>query len=135
MISKLFGSVPQKEFSRKTALAGVPVIAPGITRKEGPEGEMLVLVPRKLKLFKFLRKFMDEDIPPAKVVLDELGAKVMRMIDGRANVAGIIKRFGKEMSLHPREAEVGVVEFLKLLMNRGIVMMMVDKDGVPPGKA
>jgi len=49
------------------------------------------------------------------------------MIDGRRTVGQIIKRFTEETGLHAREAQASVVEFLNLLMKRGVVSIALPR--------
>jgi hypothetical protein len=57
--------------------------------------------------------------------LDELGTFVWEGIDGARTVEGCIRRFAKEKRVNLREAEVAVLAFLKMLVKRGLVGMVV----------
>ena len=129
-IKELFkiGSAEKKRFSHRESMCGVPVLSEGVSTEDGPNGQMLLLIPRKLKVFKCLQKYMSEDLPPAKIILDDLGAKVVNLINGTRNVAKIAEKFAEETLLHSRESEASVVEFLNMLMGRGVIMIVVEKD-------
>jgi len=57
------------------------------------------------------------------IELDPLGSLVLDRCDGRATVGAIIESFSREHRLHPREAQVCVASFLKMLAERGVIEM------------
>jgi len=60
--------------------------------------------------------------------LDELGAFVWEALDGACTVEGVIRRFATEKRVNLREAEVAVLAFLKMLVQRGLVALMAKKE-------
>lgn len=60
--------------------------------------------------------------------LDALGVLVWTSCDGRTSVQQIIRRLAKQYKLTEREAEVGTIQFLHLLVKKGLVgMAMQDR--------
>jgi len=57
------------------------------------------------------------------IELDPLGSLVLDRCDGRATVGAIIEGFSREHQLHPREAQVCVASFLKMLAERAVIEM------------
>lgn len=57
--------------------------------------------------------------------LDALGAFTWECIDGRRTVEAIVRRFAEEKKVNLREAEVAVVEFLRMLVRRNLVGLVV----------
>ena len=68
--------------------------------------------------------FLDRFRPPVverTYELDDFGAFVVAQIDGRRDVMEIIRAFERRFKVNHREAELSIVAFLKMLMQRGIV--------------
>ena len=62
-----------------------------------------------------------EEAPLRKTELDEMGSMVWGLIDGDRTVHDIIREFSEHYQLHPKEAEVSVTQFIRMLGNRGLV--------------
>lgn len=58
---------------------------------------------------------------PKKLQLDRLGTDVWDRLDGRRTVGDVVRQFGQDHRLHPKEAEVAVTRFLRELGRRGLV--------------
>ncbi len=119
------GSKP--EISRQQSMQGIPVIAKGVTSLEGPDGERMLFIPRQQTFPSVVRFFGGPtEVPPARLLLDELGNSVWQKIDGTRDMGAIIRLFAEERGLHRREAEAGVVQFINLLMRRRIVSVAFE---------
>ena len=116
---------PPPRFSRQQSLEGVPVVNPGVTSEAGPRGERMVVIPRRLRVPGFLRRWLRPEIAPARLFLDGLGSFTWEQIDGKTTVGEIVSRFAARWTLHPREAESGVIQFLNLLMKRGAIAVVM----------
>ncbi|MHC4873051.1 MAG: PqqD family protein [Planctomycetota bacterium] len=130
LVEKVLSYTPigerKPDISREDSLKGVPVIREDLDSRENEKGERLLLIPRKhFYDFKFLMRFMPENPEPVKIILDELGNTVWKMIDGRRTVKVIAERFAEEKGIHRREAEASVVAFLSMLMKRGIITIVI----------
>ena len=74
-------------------------------------------------------------IPKTKtMVLDEIGAQVWDMCDGRTTVESIIKRLSKTHQLNVKEAEISLLAYLKKLGQKGLLGFAVAKQDLPGSK-
>ncbi len=108
---------------RRRSLAGIPVLHNNVTLYE--ENSHNVTLKLKLErgssLFERLR-------PPGMVKsyeLDEFGSFVVRQIDSRKTVMEIVRGFETRFRLNHRESELGVVAFIKMLMKRRVLSVIV----------
>ncbi len=97
--------------------------------EERPEGTLLVRVPiRRPKYMvpplSWLLPFSRE----RRIELDRLGTEVLGMCDGRTSIERIMQSFAKAHRLSFREAQVSVTEFLKMLTQRGVIVI-IGRDG------
>jgi hypothetical protein len=60
-----------------------------------------------------------------KFELDKVGIEVLAMCDGEKSVRYIVKKFAKEYKIDEHEAEKAVVTFLRMLIRKGLVAVMV----------
>ncbi len=58
-----------------------------------------------------------------KVELDQLGAQVWNLIDGKNDVLAIIRKFAEIYRLDIKEAEISVTLFLRSLGKKGLIGM------------
>ncbi len=110
--------------NREQSMRGVPVINEGVTSQEGPNGERIVYVPRA-PLSPWVQRLSKAQLPPARLILDELGNAVWKLIDGKRTVRQVSAEFAKEKRLHRREAEASVVAFLNMLMKRRVLSVVI----------
>jgi hypothetical protein len=61
------------------------------------------------------------------VELDAIGIEVFDMCDGKTSVRQITRRFAKQYKVDPQEAEIAVTTFIRQMMRKGLVSMMVEK--------
>jgi hypothetical protein len=61
--------------------------------------------------------------------LDSLGAWVWQRVDGLRTVEDLIESFAAGQRVNLREAEVAVTAFLKMLVKRGLVALVVPEGG------
>ena len=111
--------------SRQEALGAVPRLSREITWHHTGSGVIQVRYPVIFKpWFARLaeRAGIWDGTPQIRTLeLDEIGSVVFRHIDGNRSVRDIIDMLAEKYSLHPREAEVSVVQFIRQLGQRGIV--------------
>lgn len=62
-----------------------------------------------------------------KFDLDPFGVALFDLCDGQKSVRHIIKRFARDNQLDPVEAEQAVTTFLRTLMKKGLVRMVIPK--------
>ena len=58
--------------------------------------------------------------------LDAMGAAVLDLCDGQRRVTQIVQAFGKRFKLDPHEAHSATIGFLRTLIQRGVIAMVID---------
>jgi hypothetical protein len=115
----------KKSISRSAALSGRPKRLP-IIRSEELEGDGLKLT------VEYTRPRWQQFLgAPAEVnrsyVMDNFGREVYEACNGSRNVSAIVRDFSKRHNVSIAEAELSVSTFLKTLMSRGLVAMLMGK--------
>jgi len=115
----------KKTISRAAALSARPKRLPVINREElENDGLKLTVEYTRPRWQQFLGA-------PAEVnrsyVLDNFGREVYEACNGNRNVAAIVRDFSKKHNVSIAEAELSVSTFLKTLMSRGLVAMLMGK--------
>lgn len=111
------------QLDRRQSLDGVPVLNENVTFREDQSGRTVI----NIKVSRgggFLARFQ----PPVlerNVRLDEIGGHVFRLIDSRRSALEIINLFLEKYRVNRREATLSVVEFLKLLVKRRIISIVI----------
>lgn len=111
---------------RRRSLDGVPILNPGVTIDTGDGGKMYV----RMKIGRgpsFFDRFRPA-VMEKKYELDDFGAFVAGRVDGNRTVAEIITDFEKRFKMSRRESEFGVVAFMKTLMKRGVLSVVIRKE-------
>jgi hypothetical protein len=105
-----------------------------LTWEENDTGEVVIEVERQDNLrVRLLSKIFY--IPKQrKITLDEVGAEVWQMCNGRTSVAQMIERLGKKYQLNRKEAEVSLLSYLKTLGQKRFVGFLVDGEGSRPDR-
>ena len=113
--------------NRRRSLAGVPVLHSNVTVMEEDKG--IIALKAQLKrgagFFERFRPLVSEKT----YQLDEFGAFVVREIQQRKAVLDIVRAFEARFHMSHRESELGVVAFLKMLMKRNVLSIMVGEQG------
>ncbi len=108
---------------RRQSLAGVPVLHDNVEVVEGENGVATL----KMKIHRG-RSFLDRFRPPVmerKYELDEFGTFVVLQMRKRRDVLSIIRAFERRFGMSHRESELGVVAFVKTLMKRDVLSVVV----------
>ena len=113
----------RKGLDRRRSLEGIPVINKNVSIESNEKGNLIISakVPRK-------SGFFSRFLPPViirNVKLDELGSFVATQIDGEKNVLDIIEAFIARYHTNRRETELSVVAFLKSLVQRQVISIVV----------
>lgn len=110
-VEQMFKSVPHRNAAMRveiredgTALVSVPIRRPRY------------MIPPLSWLLPFSGK--------RRIELDTLGASVLDMCDGKTAVEKMITRFAAAHKLSFREAQAPVVQFLKMLTQRGVIAIV-----------
>ena len=113
----------KKGLDRRTSLEGIPFLNPGVAVSERDDGKLLVKTTIRRRSG-FLARFLPESLT-RQYKLDELGSFVIREIDGKKNTEEIIDDFVARFRTNRREAELSVVQFLKMLLERQVVSIAI----------
>ena len=114
------------KIGRDQAMRGRPVVAQITAREPLPDGGERITVQGKPS--RVQRVLLRLPVAVArKYELDPMGVDMLALCDGNRTVRHVIKRFAKTHQLHPAEAETAVVEFLRTLMRKGLIHMIVPK--------
>jgi len=130
---RIFKHRQQSSVDRRAALEGVPMMRPGVDIEQMPDGNVRVTmtIKRGAGFFERLR-------PPEtkrSYDLDQFGAFVIGLVDGRRTVLDVVNEFEKRFKLSRREVELSVVAFFKLLMERNVLAVVVPESKAVPGSA
>ena len=111
------------EVDRRQSLAGVPIWNEGVTLEEQENG--WVLIRQRMRRGKGWFARFQPPVMERSIRLDELGSFVARLIDGQRNTSAIVAAFCKQYRVNRREALLSTVEFLKSLIKRGAVSILI----------
>lgn len=122
---RLFARRSPRQLDRRTALNGVPILNPGVEFDlvGGGCSKVSLILQRGHGLFEWMRPRLS----PRSYELDEFGTFVVQQIDGCRTVLQVIDAFEKRFRMSRREVELSVVAFLKLLMQRHVVSVTIDR--------
>jgi|YelNatPaOPRAMG01_1025707.scaffolds.fasta_scaffold47024_3 hypothetical protein len=104
----------------------VPVVNPILKFEEDSNGLITIVVP--LSKSSWLGKVVDTP-ESKKVKLDEIGSKVWKRFDGKTDISAITEWMKKEFMITQREAEISLSLFIRKLMEKRFIALLV-----PPPK-
>jgi hypothetical protein len=109
-------------------MGAYPVVNQLVKWEENADGVIVLHIPRRMTgMARFMIKTFK--VPThRRVELDELGTFVLRLCDGEHTVRQIIGQFSRHYRLNPREAEVSMIQYLKILAQRGIIGLAVPTE-------
>ena len=103
----------------------VPVRNRDVVESQAPDGLVRLSVPVAVRpaLAGWARRLglWDGRVLRKTVELDAMGSLVWRLIDGRRSAGAIAAGLADRYQLDPREAELAVAQFLRLLGRRGAI--------------
>jgi hypothetical protein len=114
--------IDDKRAERRTLLHAVPVLRDGVAVEKTSDG-LLALLLRIRRGNGFLDRFRPA-VTERRYELDAFGAFVVRQIDRANRVIDIIGAFQERFGMSRRECELGVVAFLKMLVQREVVSVV-----------
>jgi hypothetical protein len=115
------------DLGRADILAAVPHVNRAL-RTEEAAGRRMFLVPvRRPRWLVPPLSWLLPFSPHRRLELDEPGLFVLGLCDGRRTVETIIELFAAEHLLSFREARAPVLQVLRLLTERGLVALAVDR--------
>ena len=111
----------RSHLSREQMLAIAPIRNPHVTWDSLGGGEIVLKIPRRAdRLGKLISRFFK--VPDYKeVILDEVGASVWELCDGKQDMGSVIAETSRKYKLNRREAEVSVTTYIKTLAERKLV--------------
>lgn len=109
---------------RRRSLAGKCLLREGVQLTEKDDGTVTLklVVRRGSGFFELFRPAVTEKT----YELDEFGSFVILEIRRRRTVLDIVEGFEKRFGLTHRESELGVVAFVKTLIERNVVTVVTD---------
>jgi hypothetical protein len=113
----------KKQVDRRRSLTGIPIIHENVTVVE--KSGIITLQVKTGRGSNLLHQFRPK-VVEKKYELDEFGTFVVRQMRKRKNVMAIVRAFEKKFGLSHRESELGVVAFVKMLMKRNAVSVVIE---------
>lgn len=120
---------PAVAVDRRTALAAIPALLPDVRVENTPDGACRLHVQVHSDTGPFARWLPRRHA--RRIELDELGAAVVALIDGRRSVDRIAQEFRARFSLNTREAELSVTAFVASLHQRRLISMRPGQAATP----
>ncbi len=119
---------PELQYQREDVFSAYPLRNQLVTWEEEPSGEISLVIPQKQKVWiRIVAKLFN--IPDKRViVLDEVGAFVWKLCDGKNTIDIVIRRLRNEYSLTRKEAETSLLTYLRQLAKKGLIGIAVPKD-------
>lgn len=112
--------------TRTQAFEARPMAIATIKREPLDQGGQRLMIPYRPSGYqKWLLRI--PDTATRKIELDAVGVEVFDMCDGKTAVRQITRRFAKQHQVDLHEAEMAVVTFIRTMMRKGLVSMVVDK--------
>lgn len=118
----------KKSITREQALAAKPVPTVSCELIDTPDGGAKLKVKLKQSQGFVGRLFRVPEGATKTFELDVLGRFVWIHCDGKTSVQQIIRKLSKDQNLTLREVEVSTIQFLQMLVRKGLVGMSVDKE-------
>jgi hypothetical protein len=114
-------------------LQAVPHVNQAMETHYRSDGSMVVSIPiRRPRYLVPPLSWILPFSPYRRVELEPVGSGVLGLCDGRRTVEAIIEQFASENRLSFREGQLAVTQFLRQLMQRGVVAV-VGKEKEPDG--
>jgi hypothetical protein len=121
----MFFKKKKQPLDKKKMFKAVPVKNKNVKVRKDFSGELQIFIPRRNEWWvRVLAKILL--LPKGKTVtLDKIGAWVWRKCDGVRTVEDLLRMFCREFKLNEKEAEVSLITYLKTLMQRAIIGMVI----------
>ena len=121
----------QPKIGREAMLKSKPARNDALTWEKNEDGEVIITVERRSDWkARVLSKIFW--IPENRtMMLDQIGAQVWEMCDGKTTVDGMIRKLSADHKLNLKEAEVSLLTYLKSLGKKHLIGVLVDKEDLP----
>jgi len=112
--------------SREQAFDAKPVALPIDKRQPLANGSLRLIVSFQPRGYQRWLLRVPENAT-RQIELDAAGVQVFDMCDGRTSVRQMARQFAKAHKVDRQEAEVAVTAFIRSMMQRGLVSVVVDR--------
>lgn len=119
---------PQLQYNRDEVLNAYPLRNQLITWEEEESGEVSLVIPQKQKTWIMLLAKVFSIPDKRVVVLDEVGAFVWKLCDGKSTIDLVTRRLRNEYGLTHKEAETSLLTYLRQLAKKGLIGIAVPAD-------
>jgi hypothetical protein len=122
---------PSAQLTRDEALGCTPVKSRHVEAKRLPTGDYLIQYPEPPStsaISGWIQKLGgagSRRVRVKKIQLDGLGSEVWELIDNHRTVSAIIQCFASHHQLPIREAEVSIVQFVRILGRKGLIGLKI----------
>ena len=119
------------QFTREQSLAAKPFKNPNVKWEKTETGEAVlefpVKLPRRIRFAAWLIGKDSGETATRKLELDEVGSFIWEACDSRTTVSDLIRKVAKAYKLPRKESEHSTTLFLKMLAERGVLLMDVSE--------
>lgn len=121
----------QPKIGREAMLKSKPARNEALTWETNENDEVIIRIERRTDTkAKILSKIFW--IPESRtMMLDQIGAQVWEMCDGKTTVETMIRKLSEEHKLNLKEAEVSLLTYLKSLGKKHLIGFLVEKEDLP----
>lgn len=117
---------PGPSLSREQAFEAKPVALRVKTRQPLDNGGLCLIVPFQPRGYQKWLLRVPKDAT-RRIELDVAGVEVFDMCDGRTSVRQMARQFARNHKVAQQEAEVAVTAFIRSMIQRGLVSVVVDR--------
>ncbi|MEW6355374.1 MAG: PqqD family protein [Planctomycetota bacterium] len=121
----MFRKKPQ--LTREQSLSAIPVRNQAVEVTRDEAGLVSISIPRKKTWWVDLVAKVFFVPQEKRIGLDEIGSYVWDLCDGKNNVRRIVGEFQKEFKLNRKEAELSMLNYLKILAKRRLIGLMIKE--------
>ncbi|NOZ22663.1 MAG: PqqD family protein [Planctomycetes bacterium] len=119
----MFRKKPQ--LTREQSLSAIPVRNQAVEVTRDETGLVSISIPRKKAWWVDLLAKVFFVPEQKRVGLDEIGSYVWDRCDGKNNVRAIVGEFQKKFKLNRKEAELSMLNYLKLLAKKRLIGLVI----------
>ncbi len=116
---------------REEILRSRPVRNPALTWGPDNQGDMVINVPLEKKPWVARLGRMMPTPEVRHIILDDIGADVWELCDGETSVEAIRRRIAEKYQLNHKEAEASLVEHLRQLAKRRLIVAVAGPEDPP----
>ena len=118
------------KITRPEAMEARPVVGSIIRRETLKDGGERVTISYKARRWQRL-VLRAAETGTRQFDLDRFGVEILNLCDGHNRVSGIIEAFAAKHRVDQHEAQKAVIVFLRMLIAKGVISMVVPKADTP----